>query len=437
MTDWKRDTQMTFLSRIPVMILALLSVILITRLLGPEGNGVYTFTYTVINLLITIFGFQLDASITYFLANRNYDQGKILSAAASHLLMGTSFLIIFMILVVFIIPGFYKYFIPHGQPIFFFFFYIVIAFVCRHLNNVFTAIMRGLYLFRSFNLYLIIGQLIPVVTYLILLALVIINKNDIPLLLFFKITLVIEVILMLAGLWMIRKNLHFNKAEKEIAKKISAYSFYNLAGSLGHFFNKRLDVWFVQHLKGTTALGHYGLATQMTNFISEALIPFNQVLSPYITGSPKEDHSAMIGRISRINLSISLLAALFIILFAQLIIPVLFGAQFSDAIPAAEILAVGIIFISQRLVFASYFRATDHNRYVIQSSWGGVVVTIILDLVLIPRYGITGAAIASVIAYAVTSLFLIFHATRMTGLQWNEILLIRREDITWLLTRKN
>ncbi|MBK9984453.1 MAG: oligosaccharide flippase family protein [Saprospiraceae bacterium] len=79
MSQLKRDTQMTLVSRIPVMLLSFLSVVLLTRLLGPEGNGVYTFTYASLNLLITIIGFQLDGSLTFFLSNKGYENNKVIS----------------------------------------------------------------------------------------------------------------------------------------------------------------------------------------------------------------------------------------------------------------------------------------------------------------------------------------------------------------------
>lgn len=68
MSRLKKDVQLTLLSRIPVMLLSFLSVVFLTRLLGPAGNGVYTFTFAVLNLFFTIVGFQLDTSLMVFLA---------------------------------------------------------------------------------------------------------------------------------------------------------------------------------------------------------------------------------------------------------------------------------------------------------------------------------------------------------------------------------
>ena len=203
--------------------------------------------------------------------------------------------------------------------------------------------------------------------------------------------------------------------------------------TIGHFLNKRLDVWFVEYFKGIATLGQYGLATQVTNFVSEALTPFNQVLLPYLANTSSDQHKLMVGRIARLNLYIASIAAIIIAGTSWLFIPLLFGRQFSLAIPASQILAIGIIFISQRLVFTNYFKAIDKIQYPIQASWGGVIITVILDFILIPPLGIIGASIATVLAYAVTSLFLIYHSARALNLNFSEIVLIKRSDINWLL----
>ncbi|MBK9984455.1 MAG: polysaccharide biosynthesis C-terminal domain-containing protein [Saprospiraceae bacterium] len=117
--------------------------------------------------------------------------------------------------------------------------------------------------------------------------------------------------------------------------------------------------------------------------------------------------------------------------------PLLFGHKFDQAIPASQILAIGIIFISQRLVFTNYFKATDQIAYTIKASWGGVIITVLLDLLLIPRYGIIGASIASVLAYATTAIFLIYHVSKKIDLRLYDILFLKKSDITWLTSRKS
>jgi Na+-driven multidrug efflux pump len=87
-------------------------------------------------------------------------------------------------------------------------------------------------------------------------------------------------------------------------------------------------------------------------------------------------------------------------------------------------------------VFTNYFKATNQISYTIKASWGGVIITVILDLILIPVYGIIGASIASVLAYGTTAIFLIYHVSKKIDLRIEDIIFIKKSDITWLISRK-
>jgi O-antigen/teichoic acid export membrane protein len=296
--------------------------------------------------------------------------------------------------------------------------------------------MRGFFRFKAFNSFSLLWHLIPVLVYggLFIMS---IQSFTLHYLIYFKIILVTEGLLVLAGIVILfsKNKILFSANYKNLLNPVFNYSRKNLMAYMGHYFNKRLDVWFVQHIKGTIALGQYGLATQISNFVSESLVPFNQVLFPYITGSEPDKHRMMVGRIARLNFTFSTFAAAVIFISAQWFIPLLFGKEFSPAIPATMVLSIGIIFISQRLIFSNYFKATNNIKYVIRASWAGVAMTILFDILLIPRYGILGAAIATVVAYGTTSLLLIIQASGKLGLNMLDILLIKRSDINWLLSR--
>ena len=74
-------------------------------------------------------------------------------------------------------------------------------------------------------------------------------------------------------------------------------------------------------------------------------------------------------------------------------------------------------------------------QYPVKASWAGVVITVVLDLILIPKYGILGAAWATCAAYGVTSFYLIRMAQKTLGFSLSHIFILRKDDILWLMTR--
>ncbi len=436
MNNLRRDTQLTLLSRIPTMLLSFIAVVLLTRLLGPEGNGVYTFTAAVLNLFLTVIGFQLNTSLTYFLSTTEQDRPKVFSTIGIFSFLSINVFCILLTILVFVIPQFSFLFIPPDQPVIFFFCFLMIAFILRLVVNLILAALRGLLQFKLYNLFMVILQLIPVIFYSVLLWLTLKNNININLVTYFKIILLSETVSLSIGVFLLIKNkgLTFSPDYKTYQKRVYNYSSKNLLSVLGNFLNKRLDVWFVQFLKGTTTLGYYGLATQITNFVTEAMTPFNQVLLPHLAGSDATQHHIMVGKIARINFFIALCLGLLIAVTAGLFIPLLFGPQFSEAITSTQILSAGIILLSLRLVFTNYFKGVNQFKYLITASWLGVVITIILDILLIPDFGIVGASLATIAAYSLSTTFLVYHACKTIGLSVKDILLVRWDDIKWLLS---
>jgi O-antigen/teichoic acid export membrane protein len=438
MSQMKTDVQMTLLSRLPVMLLSFLSVVFLTRLLGPEGNGVYTFTFAALNLFFTVIGFQLEGSLPVFLARDKEQSASIFSAIG--ILAGITIVVFALVLfvLIFLIPGGEQWVIPPGQPIRFFFFFLLISFGLRRLSTLILAALRGKFKFKAFNYYMILGKLVPALTYGGLLAYTIYKKSALDLFLCFKVILLVEFILLVFGLIILQQSkvVSFSSGFKAYYKPISDLSFKSLVSASGHFFNKRLDVWFVQFFNGTAMLGQYGLATQVTNFVSDAMSPFNQVLVPYIAESTADKHNEIVGRIARLNMSIAVVASVGIITTSWLFVPLIFGKAFQPAVAATQVLAVGILFISQRLVFSGYFKAINEMQYPVRAAWAGVVITVIMDLLLIPQYGIVGASWATCAAYGVTSFYLIRMAQRKLGFSLRNIFIVRKEDIQWIITRR-
>lgn len=437
MSRLKSDVQLTLLSRIPVMLLSFLSVVFLTRLLGPEGNGVYTFTLAVLNLFFTVIGFQLESTLPVFLARDKENRPSIFSAIG--LLAVTSMITFAIVLsvIVFIIPGGDQWVIPHGQPVIFFFLFLLLAFILRRISTLMQASLRGTFEFKSFNVYVLLNQLIPSLVYGSLLFFAVNGEHQIDVLTCFKVILLLETTIVAIGWLLLRRKrlISFSGDFREYLRPVSSLSAKSLLSASGHFLNKRLDVWFVQFYRGTASLGQYGLATQIANFVSDAMSPFNQVLVPHIAEATPEQHNEIVERTARLNMAIAFTAAILIAGTSWFFIPLFFGRSFADAIQATQVLAIGIIFISQRLVFTGYFKAINEMMFAVRAAWAGVVITILLDFALIPAWGILGASWATTLAYGTSSFYLIMKARQKLGFNLLDILLLRSSDIKWLFSR--
>jgi O-antigen/teichoic acid export membrane protein len=92
--------------------------------------------------------------------------------------------------------------------------------------------------------------------------------------------------------------------------------------------------------------------------------------------------------------------------FAIFAVPILsiFGAEFTEGALGLMILALGSLFYTGTGLGANVLDMTDHTRLNSINSAMMVIITIIMDLFLIPRFGILGAAIAAAFSTVIVNI---------------------------------
>tara|TARA_Y100000310_G_scaffold82857_1_gene79486 strand:- start:37883 stop:39403 length:1521 start_codon:yes stop_codon:yes gene_type:complete len=91
------------------------------------------------------------------------------------------------------------------------------------------------------------------------------------------------------------------------------------------------------------------------------------------------------------------------ILFPKEIITILFGAEYSIASSSLVILSMGL-FLNYSFILTNYIpTVTNRTKLELLNISSGAILNIILNIILIPKYGIIGAAVATSISFLLTS----------------------------------
>ena len=91
---------------------------------------------------------------------------------------------------------------------------------------------------------------------------------------------------------------------------------------------------------------------------------------------------------------------------APWIIKILYGNAYS---PAASVLSIYIwagVFVFLGVASSQYLMAENYTRISFYRTFIGAIVNVILNIILIPKYTINGAAIATVVSYFVATFFI-------------------------------
>ncbi len=168
----------------------------------------------------------------------------------------------------------------------------------------------------------------------------------------------------------------------------------------------RIDQLMLFQMKGARALGYYSAAVKLP----EALIIFPSafmasafpLMSQYFKTSLKSLTQTY-------TLSFKYLLMLIIpiavgtTLLAGPIISLIYGEEFLSSVPALSILIWAEVFVFYSFVHYEIMIAVNKQRLYLLFVGTGAAVNVILNLILIPGYGIAGASIATLISQALSA----------------------------------
>lgn len=193
---------------------------------------------------------------------------------------------------------------------------------------------------------------------------------------------------------------------------------YGLVVYIGYLANLllfRIDQLMINHLMGTAALGIYTVSVRW----AEMLFTLdNAILAAalYRISSAEADESfALTKKILQKQLLISGSAAIGMAIIAYPLVYILYGANFQDATIPLILLLPGIVAWTMAKIMSQYISYNRGKQWLpMLASVGGMLLNIVLNWFLIPVLGISGASLASTIAYLFV-MFITFLIYRKLG----------------------
>jgi O-antigen/teichoic acid export membrane protein len=130
-----------------------------------------------------------------------------------------------------------------------------------------------------------------------------------------------------------------------------------------------------------------------------------------------------------------LAGALAILPLGVVAIPLLFGREYEGAVGSFLVLTPGMAALALSRVLSRYFAAVHRQRALLVLRAASLAANVLLNLVLIPRHGIVGAALASLLSYGVEALGIAWLFLADSKRSAREVFLPRAADLRPLLER--
>ena len=191
-------------------------------------------------------------------------------------------------------------------------------------------------------------------------------------------------------------------------------------------FNYNLDILVMKLFLPYSDIGLYSVGSKLAQYIW--LIPdaFKEVL---YSRTAKNDSVNEIKKVMRINLCITLLLIIFMIFFGKLIIRFLYGVEYLDAYNVTILIFLGIPSMVIFKIITPLYTAQGKQKQLFSILFVSVLMNTILNFILIPYLGKTGAALATVASYSLCGIVLLYVFLKKYHLKWKDCLIIKKNDI--------
>lgn len=203
-------------------------------------------------------------------------------------------------------------------------------------------------------------------------------------------------------------------------------SYLQTLASTLHF---RIDQYMIAYLLDPAHVGIYAVAVNLTNLLLKIPDATGTVLYPRLAAAGERDAHTATSLVCRQTLFITGATGLCYAIFGPFAIRLLYGARFAGAVKPMLLMLPGIVMIALYLILTRNFTSRNRQEVNIVAAVVALVVNVGANWILIPRWGISGAALSTAISYSAAALILLFVFVRESGHSVGETIFVDRADV--------
>lgn len=402
----------TLVYRIFGLLLNFLVTFIITKKYGEGVFGNYSLIFTLIQASTMIFSLGLPNAMINYLGIHKIDDcfSQFLLKKGLKIILIVSILpsLLYLILANFIAVDIFNnknlisYILVVGITLPFFI-------IHEFFLNFFVATKK----FKKYNIFMFV---VPNFLFLsLLLFITISNDNQFYTILFYSLSVVVTGII---ELFFVFKKHQKKQKHTLTSKEILQFSSPMMLSSLMLFLLNWTDIFMLGAMVSEKEVGIYNLAYRLASLAMLVIISLNIVLAPKISqlfkqNEIKELHSTIV-KSTRLVILLTTPLVLGLIFFSEFILG-LFGQNFIQGKTTLIIIALGVLINVSTGNVDQILNMTNHQKILQNITIFGFILNVILNYLLIPKYGIEGSAAASLVTNALFNLTCLYFIKRKLG----------------------
>jgi O-antigen/teichoic acid export membrane protein len=408
LTDITKKSSYVFLGKIIGVIFGLIMNLVIARLYGAELYGRFIYIYTFISFFPSLTSLGLRNGLIYFIPKyTNNDDNEKRNTLITNSFILTSLLSVIVIITIVLNSDFISTSLLNNSELSPLIKMMSPLIILLTLNTISQGVFRGKMEIRDF----IIGKdlLMPSIKLVIVTALYFLGLRIEGLIIGYYIGFGVLVTYYLFKI-ILNNNIKFKDVKLKNRKLIYTTFKFSLplflTGFLAFFVNKT-DTFMIGYFLRDADVGIYSIALKIGTMSGFILTAFNTTFAPMISNLYEQDKIKELASIYKIItkwiLTINLIAFSLFILFSNEIM-LFFGQEFTSG--AYALIFIGVGQIANVMVGpAGYLNTmTGKPQYALYTNIIVLILNITLNYLMIPIYGINGAAIASALSVSIANI---------------------------------
>nr|WP_276315720.1 flippase [Ectothiorhodospira shaposhnikovii] len=188
-----------------------------------------------------------------------------------------------------------------------------------------------------------------------------------------------------------------------------------------HLINSHTDIIMLGTIRTDEEVGVYRIVLQVATLVVFGLDAMNQVLQPHFARLYAQNDLARLQRLvtrsARIILLLALPPVLVMVVFGGPLLELLFGVEYRLGVLALGILAIGQLINAAMGSVGMLLNMTGHERDTVRGVAIAAVCNVVMNLVLIPPFGLNGAAISTAMTLLIWNMILRYYVFKRLGIE--------------------
>lgn len=389
--------------------------VVIARKFGAEAYGLFSLATIIIGLTITFASIGLADGLirylSYYRGKKAYNKIRYLTKTSTKIVAITGVL---SFLLIFFSAGFISTYFFHNPQLATYIKILSFSIPFSLITNIVLALLRSYEQARTYSFLVNIFQNISRFIILIVLIFVGVNWRSIAL------SHTISVIILFGlAYWMSRKIIFDlaqskeikGKERKSVLKELFYYSWPLIFVGILYSLFYWTDSLLIGYFKDASSVGIYNVAVTLVGLFGIAPDIFMQIFLPIISNQLSKGKNTVIMDVTKqlskwiYLMNIPLLGIM--IFYPGVVINILFGKAFLEASLPLSILSIGAFCGGFASLFTGLISMKGYSKTILFDFLAAGVINFVLNVLLIPRYGLVGASIATSISWIIFSILLL------------------------------